>query len=148
MSHVDAPPTCPLCRAEKITPWYLDDELCWIAECSICALPMVVLRAHDREPAPEVKGALHERLAGVVAEHFTFEHWVDDRMRQIPDHYHAHARPDGGFFGHAGLRRGAAADGPDASNGPDASPGPDVSPDPDAAHGPDASNGPDVPSAP
>jgi hypothetical protein len=25
---------------------------------------------------------------------------VDDNMRNIPDHYHAHARPRGGFFGH------------------------------------------------
>jgi hypothetical protein len=25
-------------------------------------------------------------------------------MRNIPDHYHAHARPKGGFFGH-GFRR-------------------------------------------
>ena len=27
-------------------------------------------------------------------------------MRNIPDHYHAHARPQGGFFGH-GLKRRA-----------------------------------------
>jgi hypothetical protein len=26
-------------------------------------------------------------------------------MRQIPDHYHAHARPVGGFFGHGITRR-------------------------------------------
>jgi hypothetical protein len=24
---------------------------------------------------------------------------VDDHMRNIPDHWHAHARPKGGFFG-------------------------------------------------
>ena len=55
-------------------------------------------------PAPDVKAQLHERLAEVVTEHFTFEHYVDDNMRNIPDHYHAHARPVGGFFGH-GLKR-------------------------------------------
>jgi len=27
------------------------------------------------------------------------EHYVDEHMRNIPDHYHAHARPRGGFFG-------------------------------------------------
>jgi len=27
------------------------------------------------------------------------EFWVDDHMRNIPDHFHAHARPKGGFFG-------------------------------------------------
>jgi hypothetical protein len=25
-------------------------------------------------------------------------------MRNIPDHFHVHARPEGGFFGH-GLRK-------------------------------------------
>ncbi|MBJ7513972.1 MAG: hypothetical protein JHC94_06575 [Acidimicrobiia bacterium] len=47
---------------------------------------------------------MHEKLANVVETHFTFEHFVDDNMRNIPDHYHAHARPVGGFFGH-GLQR-------------------------------------------
>jgi hypothetical protein len=114
---VPAPPAtgdCPLCRAEKLSPWYLDDDLCWIAECTICTVPMVVLRAHVKEPDPATKAELHARLAGVVGEHFTFEHYVDDDMRQIPDHYHAHARPVGGFFGHPGLRRSAA---PEAAAG-------------------------------
>lgn len=96
---------CLLCRAERLTPWYLDDDLCWIAECTICTLPMVVWKDHSAAPPDEVRAELHRRLATVVAEHFTFEHWVDDEMRRIPDHYHAHARPKGGFFGHAGLRR-------------------------------------------
>jgi hypothetical protein len=47
---------------------------------------------------------MRARLGEVVAAHFTYEHYVDDNMRNIPDHYHAHARPKGGFFGH-GLRR-------------------------------------------
>lgn len=97
--------SCDLCRAERITPWYHEDDLCWVAECTICATPMVVLRGHERRPDPATLAALHERLAAVVAEHFTFDHWVDDEMRRIPDHYHAHARPVGGFFGHGLARR-------------------------------------------
>jgi len=27
------------------------------------------------------------------------EFWVDGHMRNIPDHFHAHARPKDGFFG-------------------------------------------------
>ena len=54
---------------------------------------MVVWRAHDPEPPAEVKAELHARLAAVVEQHFEFEHYVDDHMRNIPDHYHAHARP-------------------------------------------------------
>ena len=35
--------SCELCRAARITPWYHEDEICWVAECEICAVPMVVL---------------------------------------------------------------------------------------------------------
>ena len=59
-----------------------------------------------KKPTAEELAHMHTKLAGVVTEHFTFEHYVDDNMRNIPDHYHAHARPKGGFFGH-GLRRRA-----------------------------------------
>ena len=36
--------SCDLCIAARITPWFHEDDLCWIAECTICATPMVVLR--------------------------------------------------------------------------------------------------------
>ena len=79
--------------------------MCWIAECEICAVPMVVWR----EPRHRAAGrATWSTCTGgsrsVVGEHFEFEHYVDDNMRNIPDHYHAHARPKGGFFGH-GLKK-------------------------------------------
>jgi len=41
---------CMLCRAERITPWYHEDERCWIAQCEICEVPMVVWRSHGVEP--------------------------------------------------------------------------------------------------
>jgi hypothetical protein len=96
---------CDLCEAARITPWYHEDDICWIAECEICAVPMVVWRHHSVEPPAEHLEHMHRQLASVVGEHFEFEHYVDDNMRNIPDHYHAHARPKGGFFGH-GLKRG------------------------------------------
>ena len=49
---------------------------------------------------------MHAQLARVAAETLTVEHWLDDNMRNIPDHYHAHARPQGGFFGHGYPPRG------------------------------------------
>ena len=97
-------PSCMLCKAEKITPWFHEDDLCWIAECEICAVPMVVWRVHHTAPSTDDLAYMHDRLAEVVQGHFEFEHYVDDNLRNIPDHYHAHARPRGGFFGH-GLRR-------------------------------------------
>jgi hypothetical protein len=53
-----------------------------------------------------VKSRLWERLSVVVTEHYGFDHYIDDNMRSIPDHYHAHARPRGGFFGHGRSRAG------------------------------------------
>ena len=99
-----APNDCDLCEAARITPWFYEDDVCWIAECEICSVPMVVWREHDSKPPQVVKDYLHAQLAEVVSVHFDFVHYVDDNMRNIPDHYHAHARPRGGFFGH-GLKR-------------------------------------------
>ena len=67
---------------------------------------MVVWRFHGTEPPAEHLDA-HARpsWAGWPGTTLTVEHYVDDNMRNIPDHYHAHARPKGGFFGH-----GIAAD--------------------------------------
>jgi hypothetical protein len=95
---------CELCEAARLTEWFYEDDVCWIAECDACAVPMVVWREHDDSPSADVKATLHARLAAVVAEHFDYEHYVDDNLRSIPGHYHAHARPRGGFFGF-GLRR-------------------------------------------
>ncbi|HVJ99144.1 MAG TPA: hypothetical protein VNC41_20130 [Acidimicrobiia bacterium] len=97
--------TCDLCEAAKITEWFHEDDICWIAECEICATPMVVWRGHGIDPPAEELSHMHEKLAWVVTENFTFEHYVDDNMRNIPDHYHAHARPQGGFFGHGQRRK-------------------------------------------
>jgi hypothetical protein len=103
----DAPATdCDLCEASRITPWYHEDDICWIAECEICAVPMVVWRKHGETPsAAEVEHML-DHLGRVAADQLTVEHYVDDNMRNIPDHFHAHARPRGGFFGH-GYRKDA-----------------------------------------
>ncbi len=97
-------PSCDLCEEARITEWFYEDDDCWIAECEVCSVPMVVWRNHDNKPDDTVKAMLHAKLAVVVETHFTFEHYVDDNMRNIPDHYHAHARPRGAFYGH-GMRR-------------------------------------------
>ena len=77
-----------------VTRRYYEDERCWIADCEICRVPMVVWREHDPAPPDEVCGALHEALARVAEAEFAGGEWrIDDHMRNIPDHYHAHARP-------------------------------------------------------
>jgi len=55
---------------------------------------MVVWRHHDAEPPEDVKAHLLNALADVARAEFPDTPWrVDDHMRNIPDHYHAHARP-------------------------------------------------------
>jgi len=104
---------CDLCKAARVTPWYYEDDICWIAECEICAVPMVVWRYHGATPPDTHLSRMRDRLSEIAAAPFG-DFYVDDRMRNIPDHYHAHGRQTGGFFGHgvprlsaAGNRRGS-----------------------------------------
>lgn len=84
--------TCELCEATPFTEWFHSDELCWIAECDSCGVPMVVWRVHDHDPSPTIRAELHERLSRVAQQQGVGSFWIDDRLRSIPDHYHAHAR--------------------------------------------------------
>lgn len=91
------PDGCLLCRAERLTEWHFEDEECWIADCMVCATPMIVLRAHELlDPADEAR--LLRRLERFAAERYPEGYWIDGRRRRIPDHWHAHARPARGFF--------------------------------------------------
>lgn len=97
-------PTCELCEAARTTEWFHDDDLCWVAECESCSTPMVVWKVHDPSPPADLRELMLARLAEVTAAQYDFEHRVDENMRSIPTHYHAHARPTDGFYGH-GMRR-------------------------------------------
>lgn len=96
--------SCDLCEAARLTAWFHEDDICWIADCEICYVPMVVWRQHGNTPPPDELLHMHEQLGRVAADQLTVDCYIDDNMRRIPDHYHAHARPRGGFFGH-GWRR-------------------------------------------
>ena len=89
---------CPLCSAERLTSWHFEDDECWVADCLVCATPMIVWRSHGL-PLPEVEDRLLQRLAAVAAGRYgQAGFWIDSLRRRIPDHWHAHARPEGGFF--------------------------------------------------
>lgn len=92
---------CPLCLAEKLTPWHHEDDVCWVADCTICATPMVVWKGHGTEPPEHERGHMLAVLLRVATAQLG-AHWVDGNMRNIPNHFHAHARPEGGFFGPGG----------------------------------------------
>lgn len=85
---------CDLCEGAVITTRYFEDDICWIADCEICLVPMVVWRTHDASPPDDVKDRLVAALTKVADEELGEGGWnLDDHMRNIPDHYHAHARP-------------------------------------------------------
>jgi len=89
---------CLLCTAERVTDWQLEDEDCWVADCVVCMTPMIVWRVHGL-PDPELEASLVTRLETVAASRYGASgFYVDAERRRIPDHWHAHARPAGGFF--------------------------------------------------
>jgi hypothetical protein len=83
---------CELCEAVTMTTWWFDDDVCWVAECESCGVPMVVWKRHDPSPCAELKAEMLDRLRVVADQHGPSNYWIDDTLRTIPDHYHAHAR--------------------------------------------------------
>ena len=84
---------CELCEAARITPWHHEDDVCWVADCEICDVPMVVWKEHGPEPPPDDREHMLARLNEVATARFGADGYhVDAVMRQIPDHFHAHAR--------------------------------------------------------
>jgi hypothetical protein len=107
----EAVPGCDLCAAERRTHWHHEDEVCWVADCQICSVPMVVWKRHGAVPPDDERAHMLARLGEVgVARFGDGGFTVDAVMRRIPDHFHAHARPRGGFFGH-GFRKDTAGGG-------------------------------------
>jgi hypothetical protein len=90
-------PECPLCQAQRITAWHFEDEECWVADCLICSTPMIVWRPHGL-PDPDLEERLLDRLADAARTRYPDGFWIDPKRRRIPEHWHAHARPAGGFF--------------------------------------------------
>ena len=86
------PTDCELCEAAPITPWFHEDDVCWIAECEACFVPMVVWREHGTNPDEETLTHMLGQLERVATEQIGADHSIDAVMRQIPDHFHAHAR--------------------------------------------------------
>jgi hypothetical protein len=89
-------PGCDLCEAARLTTWHYEDETCWVADCEVCEVPMVVWRCHGAEPPAAALEHMLARLEEVASRLFAGRSYRLDRvMRQIPDHFHAHARDEG-----------------------------------------------------
>ena len=87
-------PDCDLCKAEQFTHWYHEDDTCWIADCEVCSVPMVVWKPHGTEPSDTERHHMLDALQQAGRDRFGAgaEFSIDTNMRQIPEHWHAHAR--------------------------------------------------------
>ena len=98
-------PDCELCEAARITEWFYEDDTCWVADCEICDVPMVVWKSHGSEPPESEVVHMLARLGSVADDRLGVDGWSFDRvMRQIPGHFHAHARDPNWWFRRFGRK--------------------------------------------
>jgi len=95
---VTEPPTrpCELCELARTTTWYAEFAEPFrfaIIDCDSCDVPMAVLGAHRKAPTDFEQEVLRRELTKVADTKYPGGWFFDDHMRQIPDHYHLHARP-------------------------------------------------------
>lgn len=100
---------CELCEAARLTTWYHEDDVCWVADCEVCAVPMVVWRRHAVDPPSSEREHMLGELAKAADHVFGPGGWsLDGVMRQIPDHFHAHARDPNWWVRRMGALGGLA----------------------------------------
>ncbi|MGI9616890.1 MAG: hypothetical protein ACR2QO_28500 [Acidimicrobiales bacterium] len=89
-------PSCELCQADRFTHWYAATDDGWVADCEVCSVPMMVWWDHGSEAPEEVRERLLAELTKAADDRFGAGNWqLDTTMRQVPEHFHAHARDRG-----------------------------------------------------
>ena len=76
----------------QMTAWWHEDEICWVAECESCGVPMVVWKRHGTDPDEAERAHMLAHLHRVAEGHGPRRYWIDETRRSIPDHFHVHAR--------------------------------------------------------
>jgi hypothetical protein len=87
---------CELCELARTTRWFaqvFEPFAFTLLECDSCDVPMAVLGEHRATVSDAERAVMAKALAWIAEVHDLGEITFDDRMRQIPDHYHLHARP-------------------------------------------------------
>jgi hypothetical protein len=87
---------CELCELARMTTWYGTYDTPFrftIVDCDSCDVPMAVLEAHRSVPTDAERTVMQQALAQIADGKYPRGWFFDDHMRQIPDHYHLHARP-------------------------------------------------------
>jgi len=87
---------CELCELAPTTARFAEHQDPFpyvILDCDSCDVPMVVFGAHTAAPEEAQRAIMQAALAQIATAKFGADWFFDDHMRQIPDHYHCHARP-------------------------------------------------------
>ncbi len=88
--------SCELCSLSRTTTWYAEVQEPFaftVLDCDSCDVPMAVLGAHRARASDEQYQVMRRELEKVAEGKYPQGWFLDDHMRQIPDHYHLHARP-------------------------------------------------------
>jgi hypothetical protein len=88
--------SCELCNLTRTTTWYAEYDEPFrfvIIDCDSCDVPMAVLGAHRSHPTESEAETMRRALSRIADASYPGGWFFDDHMRQIPDHYHLHARP-------------------------------------------------------
>jgi hypothetical protein len=87
---------CELCQLARTTTWYAEFDKPFrfaILDCDSCDVPMAVLGEHRKVVTQAERKVLERELGKVASTKYPRGWFFDDHMRQIPEHYHVHARP-------------------------------------------------------
>ncbi len=88
--------SCELCELSRSTTWYAEFEDPFrftILDCDSCDVPMAVIGWHVKTLTAAESEVVRAALTEVADSKYPQGWFFDDHMRQIPDHYHTHARP-------------------------------------------------------
>ena len=79
--------SCPLCERKKLTHWYYEDLICWVADCLTCGPghPIIVTKFHHSLTEDEKKHML--KIAEGL---FPNYRGIRVEQRSITEHYHFH----------------------------------------------------------
>ncbi|HEV3369292.1 MAG TPA: hypothetical protein VG074_06995, partial [Acidimicrobiales bacterium] len=73
-------PACDLCEAARLSEWHHEDDVCWVADCEVCGVPMVVWKHHGPVPPDSDVAHMMEQLTLVADARFGPEGWSIDRI--------------------------------------------------------------------
>ena len=86
---------CELCKAEKLTKRYYEDNLIYVCDCKVCLCPMIVIKRHDTQPNDGENKSISKAVE--LIQDISFDEGkplrkIDTNMQKIKDHWHMHLR--------------------------------------------------------